>query len=490
MQITADVEFSYAGNFRMLIDVGLLGQSMKLDFYDLRLSGEARVQIEPSTLSPEVAAKMPNFKPFSKANICFMKRPFVDISFSVGEADGKKMKSSSRGFEANLGQTVKHMIATKALYPKSIQINLDKSASTGESYSIANPIGVLQVQILSGTDLEIGDITTSDPFVEVRYADEIEKTAVYFKTLNPVWNNEVFEFLVFNEDMREVELIVYDYDLASSPDFLGNALFDFSLEHSGEAKELDLPLREVSTGNLQVAVTYYRLKETQVKKKAVDDLLGGLPQDIIMGDIINPDFALPLVDTETGYKEMKQFQNCKKDSAAAATGATRKRRASLTLFDVGGFLKNLGPGDSGSAAPVGQSNILGVLMISRIACKELQPPSGAASFCPYLQFNINGLKRVTKSTRGTLNSTFFDEYKAFILRDDNSSSFDDCHLTIKLKSRRSLQKDVTIAKVTLLVKHILGNSGQEMYIDQPFVDDDGKEEGRLQANLKIISAKL
>jgi hypothetical protein len=109
----------------MLINVGLLGQSMKLDFYDLRLCGEARVQLEPSNLSPDVAAKQQNFKPFSKANICFMKKPHVDISFSLGETDAKKMKSEARGFEANLGQTVKQMIATKALNLfKSIWISL------------------------------------------------------------------------------------------------------------------------------------------------------------------------------------------------------------------------------------------------------------------------------------------------------------------------------------------------------------------------------
>jgi hypothetical protein len=463
----------------MLINVGLLGQSMKLDFYDLRLCGEARVQLEPSNLSPDVAAKQQNFKPFSKANICFMKKPHVDISFSLGETDGKKMKSEARGFEANLGQTVKQMIATKALYPKSIQINLDKSTSTGESYSIANPMGVLQVQILSGTNLEIGDITTSDPFVEVRYADEIEKTAVVFKTLNPVWNTEIFEFLVFNDDMTGVQLIVYDYDLTSSPDFLGNASFDFSLEHSGEVQQLNLPLKGVSTGELQLAVTYYRLKETEVKKKNVDDVLGSLPQDIIVGDIINPDFALPLVDSSTEYKEMKHFQTSK---------AYKKKRMSL----LGGLLKNISPGESGV---VGQSSILGVLMISRIACKDLKPPSGGrgialSAFCPYLQFSVNGLKRLTKSSRGSLSPSYFDEYKAFILRDDDSHSVDNLHLVIKLKSRKTLQKDVTIATVTFLVKHILENVGQEIYIDQPFVNADGKEEGRLQANMKIISSKL
>lgn len=478
----------------MLIDVGLLGQSMKLDFYDLRLSGEARVQIEPSDLSPEVAAAQANFKPFTKANICFMKKPYVDISFSLGDTDGKKMKSSARGFEANLGQIVKNMIATKALYPKSIQINLDKSTSTGESYSIANPIGVLQVQILSGTDLEIGDITTSDPFVEVRYADEIEKTAVYFKTLNPVWNNEVFEFLVFNEDMAQVELIVYDYDLTSSPDFLGSVSFDFCLDNSGVPKEMDLPLKGVSTGNLQVSVTYYRLKETEVKKQIVDDLLGCLPQEIILGDIINPDYALPLVDSETGYKEMKMFQETKRNNV------NKKRRNSVfgtVVRNVDGLLKNF-PGNSsptGENPMGGQSSIMGVLMVSRIACKELLPPSGGmglalSAFTPYVQFIVNGLKRRTKSAKGTLNPSFFDEYKAFILRDDNSSSFDDLHVTIKLKSQRSLKKDTTIGTVTLLLKHILANAEQEMYIDQPFVNADGKEEGRIQAKLQVISAKL
>lgn len=480
-QITADVEFSYAGNFRMLIAVGLLGGSTKLDFYDLRLSGEARVQLEPSTLSAEEGATQQGFKPFRQANISFMKRPQVDISFSLGETDGRKLKSEARGFEANLGQTVKHMIATKALYPKSIQINLDKSASTGESYSIANPIGVLQVRILGGTQLEIGDIKTSDPYVEVRYADEIEKTAVMFQTLNPVWNNEVFEFLVFNDDMTRVELNVYDYNLASSPDFLGNVSFDFNPETSGEEQPLDLCLLGVTTGRLQVAVTYFRLKEAEVRKKAVDDLLGSLPQHIIVGDIIDPDFALPLVDTATDYREMKQFQS---------TVASKKKRKSL--FD--GIFRNVSSSAEGFV--IGQSSILGVLMISRIACRDLVSPSGGnkslalSSFSPYVQFEINGLTRATKTSRGSLNPSFFDEYKAFILRDYNSTSFNNLHLIIKLKSRKTLQKDVTIATVTLLVRHILANPGQELYVDQPFLNADGREHGRLQANLKIISSKL
>ena len=466
----------------MIMDVLLLGQSMKLDFFDLRLRGTARVQFEPSDLAPEIAASQPSFKPFKKINISFMKKPHVDISFSLGETDGKKLKPAARGFESNLGQTVKHMIATKALYPKSIQINLDKETSTGESYSIANPIGVLQVQILSGHDLEIGDITTSDPFVEVRYADEIEKTAVIFKTLNPVWSNEVFEFLVFNEDMTDVQLIVYDYDLTSSPDFLGNTKFEFSVGKSGEVEHLDLPLKGVSTGHLSVAVTYYALQEPEVKKKDIDELLSSLPNEIIVDDIINPEHAIPLVDASSGYKEMQLFQDSKGNRFQL-----HKKRGVAILEDF--VKKNMGV----ETSPVNfsQSSIIGVLMISRIACKDLHPPvSGRglslSSFCPYLQFNVNGLKRRTKSTRGTINPTFFDEYKAFILRDNDDG---DLHLIIKLKTRRSLQKDTTISALSFSIKKSQIKSGQDMYIDQAFENSEGKEEGRLCCNLKIISAR-
>jgi len=282
--------------------------------------------------------------------------------------------------------------------------------------------------------------------------------------------------------MTGVELIVYDYDLTSSPDFLGNSSLDFSLENSGEMQHLNLPLKGVDTGELQVAVTYYRLKETEVKKKNVDDLLGSLPQDIIIGDIINPDFSLPLVDSSTNYKEMKRYQ---------ASKNYKKKRKSLSMHVLDGLFKSTSPTE---AILAGQSSIMGVLMISRIACKNLTPPSGGrglalSSFSPYLQFNVNGLKRLTKSSRGSLNPTFYDEYKAFILR-DGKSNLKGLELIIKLKCRKTLQKDVTLSSVTFLVEQILANSGQELYIDQPFMNADGKEEGRLLANLKIISAKV
>ena len=467
----------------MVIVVGLFGQAMKLDFYDLCLKGVARLQIEPSDLTPEVAAAQQGFKPFSVAKLSFMKKPFVNISFSLGESDGRKVKSESRGIEANIGQIVKQMIATKALYPKCIQINLDKSRSTGESYAIAKPIGVLQVQVIGCTSLEIGDITTSDPFVEVRYADEIEKTAVVFKTLNPTWSDECFEFLVFNDDVTSVEFTVYDYDLTSSPDFLGNARYEFNPKSSGDTQELKLSLEGVSTGELLTSVTYYRLTDATIDKKAVTELLGSLPTDVIIGDIINPEYALPLVDSKSDYKEMKLYQTSKKN---------KKRRLTLSMLEgIGKKILNPALSDVGQ----GQNVIRGVLMISRIACKELQLPSGSlglSSFYPYLQFSVNGLKRRTKSCRGTLNPSFYDEYKAFILRDDASSGVlaSDLHLVIKLKTSKSLKKDVTVAAVKIMIKHITDAVGQELYINQPLIGEDGNEEGKIQAHLNVISAKV
>ncbi|KND94987.1 Uncharacterized protein PYUK71.03c [Tolypocladium ophioglossoides CBS 100239] len=98
-----------------------------------------------------------------------------------------------------------------------IKMQLDPSESI-------NNMGKLRVDVLDGTDLPSADRNgKSDPYCKFELnGQEVYKTKVQKKTLEPVWN-EFFEVNVPSRTGANFVVNVYDYDFADKPDFLGSA---------------------------------------------------------------------------------------------------------------------------------------------------------------------------------------------------------------------------------------------------------------------------
>ncbi|KAG6041774.1 hypothetical protein E4U41_001986 [Claviceps citrina] len=98
-----------------------------------------------------------------------------------------------------------------------IKMNLDPSESI-------NNMGNLRVDVLDGADLPAADRNgKSDPYCKFELnGEEVFKTKVIKKTLNPTWN-EFFEVSVPSRTAAKFSVTVYDYDFADKPDFLGAA---------------------------------------------------------------------------------------------------------------------------------------------------------------------------------------------------------------------------------------------------------------------------
>lgn len=103
-----------------------------------------------------------------------------------------------------------------------IKMQLDPSESI-------NNMGKLRVDILDAADLPSADRNgKSDPYCKFELnGQEIYKTKVQKKTLNPSWN-EFFEVNVPSRTGAKFSVTVWDYDFADKPDFLGGA--DINLE--------------------------------------------------------------------------------------------------------------------------------------------------------------------------------------------------------------------------------------------------------------------
>lgn len=87
-----------------------------------------------------------------------------------------------------------------------------------------NNMGTLRVDVLDAEDLQAADRNgKSDPFCKFDFnGQEVFKTKVQKKTLNPVWN-EYFEVAVPSRTAAEFAISVWDWDLATQPDPLGTA---------------------------------------------------------------------------------------------------------------------------------------------------------------------------------------------------------------------------------------------------------------------------
>ncbi|KAF4464668.1 hypothetical protein FALBO_8500 [Fusarium albosuccineum] len=103
-----------------------------------------------------------------------------------------------------------------------VKMQLDPSESI-------NNMGRLRVDVLDAAELPSADRNgKSDPYCKFELnGQEIYKTKVQKKTLNPSWN-EFFEVSVPSRTAADFKVTVWDYDFADKPDFLGGA--DINLE--------------------------------------------------------------------------------------------------------------------------------------------------------------------------------------------------------------------------------------------------------------------
>ncbi|CAI8618775.1 unnamed protein product [Vicia faba] len=85
-------------------------------------------------------------------------------------------------------------------------------------------IGMLKVKVVKGTNLAIRDMMTSDPYVVLKLGQQTVQTAIIKSNLNPVWNEELM--LSVPEQYGTISLKVFDHDLFSADDIMGEAEID------------------------------------------------------------------------------------------------------------------------------------------------------------------------------------------------------------------------------------------------------------------------
>ncbi|KAH7373627.1 hypothetical protein KP509_17G065800 [Ceratopteris richardii] len=86
--------------------------------------------------------------------------------------------------------------------------------------------GILKVRVVEGRNLAVRDVISSDPYVKLKLGTHKVKTRVIKSNLNPRWNEQLT--LATAEPLELLKLVVYDRDMLSADDKMGEAEIDLS----------------------------------------------------------------------------------------------------------------------------------------------------------------------------------------------------------------------------------------------------------------------
>ncbi|KAK6163065.1 hypothetical protein DH2020_002906 [Rehmannia glutinosa] len=125
--------------------------------------------------------------------------------------------------------------------------------STKKSNSMAGMVefvGLINVNIVRGTNLAVRDMVSSDPYVILSLGNQSMRTRVIKNNLNPVWNERIM--LSIPENIPPLKLLVYDKDTFSTDDFMGDAEIDIQpLLSAAKASECSSPSEPMQLENCE-----------------------------------------------------------------------------------------------------------------------------------------------------------------------------------------------------------------------------------------------
>ncbi|KAL3631587.1 ADP-ribosylation factor GTPase-activating protein agd12 [Castilleja foliolosa] len=97
-------------------------------------------------------------------------------------------------------------------------------SSSSNTNGMAEYMGTLKIKVLKGTNLAVRDMLSSDPYIILNLGKQTVKTSVVKSNLNPIWNEELK--LGVPENYGTIKLQVYDHDMFSADDIMGEAEID------------------------------------------------------------------------------------------------------------------------------------------------------------------------------------------------------------------------------------------------------------------------
>lgn len=200
--VRLDVELRWAGDPSVVVTVGTERVRTPFEVSELRISALARI---------ELLDLQPSLPGFRAVSITFMKRPHVEFSLKVARLDIMNIGPMDYNIAGIVRSQLHQALVESILYPKKVIIPMHSGENVDDFYAM-NPVGILYITFMRGTDLKRANVFGSDPYVLARTMQQEVRTAVKYYSLNPEWN-ETHDFMVYDRESQTVSLEVFIRDM-------------------------------------------------------------------------------------------------------------------------------------------------------------------------------------------------------------------------------------------------------------------------------------
>ena len=243
-EFVIDADLSYHGDAQVKLSV----KNVKLGISNFQLYGPLRIILKPLLSDGIVVGGITVF---------FLKRPKISFNLTnlLNVLDIPGLKKTLRGI-------VDDVIANFVVLPNRIAIPLAESVDAGDlKYPI--PEGLLRVQILEARELVKSDFSligkgSPDPYAVLEVGAQTFRTETKKTQSNPKWD-EIFEAFVDNSKGQELEIFLYDHDLASKDSKIGNVDIKIRSVVEEGMQDIWLPLEKAKRGKVHLKLEWFSL---------------------------------------------------------------------------------------------------------------------------------------------------------------------------------------------------------------------------------------
>ena len=236
-EIVMDIEVIYAGDARVRFSV----QGWECEINQVNFRAIVRVVFKPLMDALPIAGGM---------ELYLISMPSLD--YNLG---GMAMAAEMPGISNIIRGILDKIIKKGFVWPNRLSLYLPLDSINNmedKSYVLAQPSGVLSVEIVRGRDLVKKDLRgTSDPYVVASIGSSVHNFVDKYVSsdVNPEWGYECL-FPIEEPSGHKLVLKIYDYDAGSEDDFMG----EVSLEVVGllEDQEQWVTLQNVKHGDILI----------------------------------------------------------------------------------------------------------------------------------------------------------------------------------------------------------------------------------------------
>ncbi|XP_022799977.1 extended synaptotagmin-3-like [Stylophora pistillata] len=239
-----DADVTYNGDAQVKVTV----KNVNLGISDFQIYGSLRIILKPLLSNQSIVGGVTLF---------FLKRPRITFNLTnlLNVLDFPGLKKTLRGI-------VDDVIASFAVLPNRIAIPLAESVDLSDlQYPI--PEGLLRVQILGARELVKSDFSliggaSPDPYAILEVGAQKFRTETKKNASNPGWE-ETFESFVDNSMGQELEIYLYDRDVASKDSKIGSVDIKIRSVVEEGVQDIWLPLEKAKQGKIHLNLEWFSL---------------------------------------------------------------------------------------------------------------------------------------------------------------------------------------------------------------------------------------